>query len=174
MLLSGEAAQLPSTIVYTTGTQTISSLKNFSLRPTVNGTGILLSGEELKLGGSTVVYTTGDQTILGVKTFGDTTKIVLDPQGLKNEFILIANSGVSVFELVATSNSIDYDITAGQNTPLISGFPKLDILGNILLPSGTPQSTGDIGIKGSLTWDTGYLYLCIDTNSWKRVALSTW
>jgi hypothetical protein len=31
--------------VYATGNQTISGVKNFELRPTVNGTGVLLSGE---------------------------------------------------------------------------------------------------------------------------------
>jgi len=45
VLLSGEAAKLPVTIVYTTGDQSISGIKAFKSRPTVNGTGVLLSGE---------------------------------------------------------------------------------------------------------------------------------
>ena len=47
----------------------VSGDSSFSNRPTVNGTGVLLSGEG---GGGTVenvVHTTGDQTISGVKTF---------------------------------------------------------------------------------------------------------
>jgi hypothetical protein len=40
----------------------------FTNRPTVNGTGILLSGEAAQLP-DTIVYTTGDQTISGTKTF---------------------------------------------------------------------------------------------------------
>jgi hypothetical protein len=57
--------------IYATGNQTVSGIKTFASRPTVNGTGILLSGE----GGAaaslptTIVYTTGDQTISGVKGF---------------------------------------------------------------------------------------------------------
>lgn len=35
----------PSNVVFTTGGQTIDGLKNFSIRPTINGTGVLLSGE---------------------------------------------------------------------------------------------------------------------------------
>lgn len=35
----------PSNVVFTTGGQTIGGAKNFSTRPTVNGTGVLLSGE---------------------------------------------------------------------------------------------------------------------------------
>ena len=40
----------------------------FNMRPTVNGTGVLLSGEAASLP-DTIVYTTGDQTISGEKTF---------------------------------------------------------------------------------------------------------
>jgi hypothetical protein len=60
----------PDTInaVAKTGNQTISGLKNFITRPTVNGTGVLLSGEAAGLP-NTLVYTTGNQVISGNKTF---------------------------------------------------------------------------------------------------------
>ena len=48
--------------VYATGIQTISGVKTFTSRPTVNGTGILLSGEAAGLP-TTIVYTSGDQYI---------------------------------------------------------------------------------------------------------------
>ena len=54
--------------VNTTGNQTISDIKTFTSRPTVNGTGVLLIGEIATLP-NTIVFTTGDQTISGVKTF---------------------------------------------------------------------------------------------------------
>lgn len=67
-------------LVYTSGNQTISGLKNFITRPTVNGTGVLLFGEGgtgssgtiIISGNSTVdnvVFTTGNQTISGAKNF---------------------------------------------------------------------------------------------------------
>ena len=40
----------------------------FTNRPFVNGTGVLLSGEAANLP-NTIVYTTGDQTVSGIKTF---------------------------------------------------------------------------------------------------------
>ena len=55
--------------VRTTGDQTVSGVKAFILRPTVNGTGVLLSGEAAQADLSSTVRTTGDQTISGVKTF---------------------------------------------------------------------------------------------------------
>jgi hypothetical protein len=37
----------------------------------------------------------------------------------------------------------------------------------------TPANSGDSGLKGEWCWDENHLYVCYDTNSWKRLAL-TW
>jgi|694.fasta_scaffold23054_9 hypothetical protein len=71
--LVGLELRIAGDIVYTTGNQTISGLKTFTnatfnTRPTVNGTGVLLSGEAAKLP-DTLVYTTGGQTISGSLSF---------------------------------------------------------------------------------------------------------
>lgn len=55
-------------LIYNTGNQTINDQKTFTIRPVVNGTGILLSGEAGQVP-DTVVLTTGNQTISGIKTF---------------------------------------------------------------------------------------------------------
>ena len=59
------------------GNQTVSGVKTFASRPTVNGTGVLLSGEAASLP-TTIVYTTGDQTISGVKSFTNNVNITGD------------------------------------------------------------------------------------------------
>lgn len=38
----------------------------------------------------------------------------------------------------------------------------------------TPASAGATGTKGQIGWDTGYIYVCTATNTWKRAALATW
>ena len=38
----------------------------------------------------------------------------------------------------------------------------------------TPASASDTGTKGDHCWDTGFLYICTATNTWKRVAIATW
>lgn len=59
-----------SNLVYNTGDQNVSGVKNFYSRPTVNGTGVLLSGEASNVTlPATVVYTTGNQDISGLKNF---------------------------------------------------------------------------------------------------------
>jgi hypothetical protein len=66
-----EGDAIANNLVYNTGDQNISGIKSFYSRPTVNGTGLLLSGEAASLP-ETIVYTTGDQTISGTKTFAET------------------------------------------------------------------------------------------------------
>tara|TARA_R100000388_G_scaffold94222_2_gene80774 strand:+ start:1448 stop:2239 length:792 start_codon:yes stop_codon:yes gene_type:complete len=38
----------------------------------------------------------------------------------------------------------------------------------------TPASAGADGDQGQIAWDTNYIYICVATNTWKRVAISTW
>ena len=40
--------------------------------------------------------------------------------------------------------------------------------------SGTPSSASDTGAQGEIRWDANYFYICVATNTWKRVALDTW
>jgi hypothetical protein len=47
-----------------------------------------------------------------------------------------------------------------QQTPIIPGF--------------TPASASDTGQTGQVSWDSEYIYICIGTNTWKRVAIATW
>lgn len=54
-----------SNLVYTSGDQTITGVKNFISRPNVNNVGLVISGEIAGL-------TTGAQTFSGVKTFNNT------------------------------------------------------------------------------------------------------
>lgn len=43
-----------------------------------------------------------------------------------------------------------------------------------IIPTHTPSSATDTGIAGEIAWDASYLYVCTATDTWKRVALSTW
>jgi hypothetical protein len=38
----------------------------------------------------------------------------------------------------------------------------------------TPASAAATGTKGTIVWDTSYVYVCVDTNTWKRAAIATW
>ena len=43
-----------------------------------------------------------------------------------------------------------------------------------ILPTHTPASASATGTAGEVAWDANYIYICTATNTWKRVAISTW
>lgn len=87
-------------LVYNTGDQNISGLKNFYSRPTVNGTGVLLIGEAANVTlPNTIVYTTGDQNISGLKNF--TTIPTVNGTG-----VLLAGSPIPPTEASGAGGSI--------------------------------------------------------------------
>lgn len=40
--------------------------------------------------------------------------------------------------------------------------------------SQTPASAAATGNQGEICWDSDYIYVCVATNTWKRVAIATW
>ena len=44
----------------------------------------------------------------------------------------------------------------------------------LVIGAGAPASASSTGTTGQIQFDTNYLYVCVDINTWKRVALSTW
>jgi len=53
---------------------------------------------------------------------------------------------------------------------------KLDVASDILRlrTAKTPASSGASGNTGDYCWDADYLYICVNTNTWRRVAHDTW
>jgi hypothetical protein len=43
-----------------------------------------------------------------------------------------------------------------------------------IVNSQTPASASATGTAGTIAWDSSYIYVCTATNTWKRVAISTW
>jgi hypothetical protein len=46
--------------------------------------------------------------------------------------------------------------------------------GRINLGQNTPSSASDTGAAGDIAWDSDYMYLCVATNTWKRINLHNW
>ncbi len=51
---------------------------------------------------------------------------------------------------------------------LIATFSSLGVA------SDPPASATAPGVAGTITWDAGFIYVCIATDTWKRVAIATW
>jgi hypothetical protein len=110
---------------------------------------------------NTIVYNTGDQTISGSKTFTAST---------------LFTSNIQARNIQANSTGIFSDMQISADEMNLSGLDLTISSGNLVLssPTGIPATTGSSGIKGSFVWTTGHLYVCTNTNSWRRVALTTW
>ena len=54
----------------------------------------------------------------------------------------------------------------------VTGVTDTDQL-RVTTPS-VPASATASGTAGDIAWDADYIYVCTATNTWKRVAISTW
>ena len=99
----------------------------------------------------------------------------------------VAASGVG-FIGTSTNHPLAFRINNGETaridtsgrllvgTSTDSGGALLQINGNRIriATAKTPASATDTGVAGEVCWDSGYIYVCTATNTWKRAALATW
>jgi hypothetical protein len=113
---------------------------NFSSRPKVNGTGILLSGEIPTLP-DTIVYTSGDQNISGIKTFKDG--------------IVIGDSIMPLFLEIKNNTLYVSGGASFVNRPNVNGTGVL-LSGEVLgLPETVVYTTGNQTISGIKNFPNG-------------------
>jgi hypothetical protein len=46
--------------------------------------------------------------------------------------------------------------------------------GVVFVNSQTPASASAAGTAGTIAWDSSYVYVCVATNTWRRVAIASW
>lgn len=89
----------------------------------------------------------------------------------------------------ASDNSVGYSIdcfgststptlrflnSAGSEKGSLDSNGNLFVSGTVNVASSPPASASATGTQGTITWDTSYIYVCIATNTWKRVAIASW
>ena len=88
-------------------------------------------------------------------------------------------------DLVTPSNNPTPSITIDTNSdrvgigtasPVISDGVGLHIAGKILRldTTKTPTTAGAAGNPGEICWDSGFIYVCVALNTWKKAAISSW
>jgi len=48
------------------------------------------------------------------------------------------------------------------------------VWGDVTIPSNAPANASAAGAAGQIAYADGFLYICIATNTWQRVAIATW
>lgn len=51
---------------------------------------------------------------------------------------------------------------------------SVDYRGAIVVGSSPPANAASAGVAGTITWDSGFVYVCVAANTWKRAAIATW
>ena len=129
----------------------------------------LLTGTGFSIPVSTVTSGTNN-TALGYRAGASNTT------GSRNLF-LGYNAGVN-----ETGSDKLYISNSTTSTPLIKGtfdsaggnLGSVRVYGDLQLTTKTPASAAATGTVGTITYDTDYIYICTATDTWKRVAISTW
>jgi hypothetical protein len=97
-------------------------------------------------------------------------------------FRIMLNGATNLFSIQSGSTTTVTDrLTITRDTGLVgintnAATEQLDVNGNgmRIRTARTPASAGASGNAGTIVWDTGYIYVCTATNTWKRAELLTW
>lgn len=94
------------------------------------------------------------------------------------EQILFGTISASIVDASDTTEDgkLDFKVqSAGTLTSMAAITAANVTLGSRpILPTHTPASASAAGTTGEVAWDANYIYICTATNTWKRVAISTW
>ena len=86
-----------------------------------------------------------------------------------------AGAGGKITKVVEGIVHVDGKVGIKQTTPTVelevNGTTKTSSL--IISTNSPPASSTSTGTKGTVTYNDDYLYICIATDTWKRIALST-
>lgn len=85
-------------------------------------------------------------------------------------YFMTPNGGAAIFGVSEYNVILDFvtNPTAGRSYQ----FP--DSSGTVVLLVSPPSTASSTGTAGQIAYDSGYIYVCVATNTWKRAALSTW
>jgi len=187
---SGAGASATVTQVFTdlvvgnvTGTVTGNVTGNVTGDVTGNVTGDLTGNVTGNVSGNVTGDLTGDVTSTGSSSFST---VDINGGTVDGTIIGASSAAAGTFTDITSTSTItaasvdinggDIDGTnIGATTPDAGTFTALTTTGDSvrIQTSQTPASSSATGATGEIAWDSSYLYVCVATNSWKRIALST-
>ena len=132
------------------------------------------------IGADQLGIATGGVNRVSVSTTAVTSTLpVIIPSGSISNLSLqfAGDSNTGIYNL----NANEISFVAGGTTTFTVNSSGVLAAGNLVvsggrltLPSTPPASATATGSAGQIEWDASYIYICTGTNTWKRVAISTW
>ena len=112
---------------------------------------------------------------LGSAATAATTDFATATQGAKADTALQAANNLSDLAAKPTARAnLDLGTIATQAANSVALTGGTISGATIVIPTAAPASASASGTAGTITWDADYVYVCTATNTWKRVAISTW
>jgi hypothetical protein len=92
----------------------------------------------------------------------------------EGELAIQAQTTLKLYTGTTGSDTLAATFVSGNTT--LSGTLVVNAASNAfrITTAQTPASAAATGNVGTICWDTSYIYVCTATNTWKRVAISTW
>lgn len=123
-----------------------------------------------------------DHTTSGTAAAGIGTALDFKCQTAAGNSEIGAKLVASVTDVTSTSEDFDLLVqlmAGGAAAATVATFKSdgdLHIVGDtVRVPvERTIAAATDTGVKGDICWDSSYVYVCVATDTWKRVAISTW
>jgi len=114
----------------------------------------------------------GAQTFTGAKTFSAAFSVdaaaVFNDTGADVDFRVESDGNANMLFVDGGEDRVGI----GTGTPTVT----LDVDGDTvrLRTARTIANEDDAGAVGEICWDADYIYVCVATDTWKRVAIATW
>ena len=146
---------------------------NVAISPTGTGTVTINPATASAIDNATL----GVTTPLAVKstTLTATGAVSLSPASAN---VVLSPTGTGVVTVnPATAGTLN-NVSIGVTTPLAGKFTTLAASGLVALTgapsigSAAPATKTSAGVTGTITWDSGFIYVCVATNTWKSVAIA--
>jgi len=115
----------------------------------------------------------------GGKNVSTDNSVTLSNKTLTDPVITVPNISIDPndFPLALSSTSgklVKWILTATTNTAQTLYNKVFDTTTNpCTFFSNPPSTSSSTGVAGTITWDSGFIYVCTATNTWKRSALTT-
>tara|TARA_R110002167_G_scaffold100792_1_gene262683 strand:+ start:31 stop:429 length:399 start_codon:yes stop_codon:yes gene_type:complete len=115
---------------------------------------------------------TDDILAIVAVTGTDTTKKITVANLFKSD--LVGNVTGNLTGNVTGNTSGTSGTAATVTTAAQPAITSLGTLTSLKVATSTPANASATGTAGTIAWDTGYIYVCTATDTWKRVAIATW
>lgn len=187
-LVSTAAAQV-LTLNTTLASRGISVVSNSRITFTISGTYKILVSLQITNSGNSVTEVNVFFKKNGTIVSDSNTRVDLEARKsvsvpyhgcftIEFQLDLVSNDYVEVFWAAdhtgVAIDTIPADALHPQAPSAIVNVAQVLFAQTGILTAKTPASATAIGTTGEVCWDANYIYICIATNTWKRVALPAW